>query len=72
MGDGNLATSFSTVGKSKKQRAPRDWDLSDWSFFGAWSLGFGSLHRRPRFVPIGALFVGVRDLQKARFVERLA
>jgi hypothetical protein len=41
-----------------------DWTLSveRWTFSDLW----------PRFVPIGALLVGVRDLQNARFVECFA
>ena len=27
---------------------------------------------RPRFVPVGAMLVGVRDLKDARFVQRFA
>ena len=29
-------------------------------------------NQRPRFVPISALLVSIRDLQEARFVERFA
>jgi hypothetical protein len=31
-----------------------------------------TLEQRPRFVPVGALLIGVRDLQNARFIERYA
>ena len=32
----------------------------------------GCNDRWPRFVPVGALFVSMRDLQNARFVQRFA
>jgi hypothetical protein len=34
--------------------------------------GRATLQIWPRFVPVGALFVGVRDLQNARFIQGFA
>ena len=55
------------VAASLCEACPEDRQIS-----GIASLRERRLQLRPRFVPVGALFVGVGDLQNARFIERFA